>query len=324
MKTWLNRIVFGSLLLVLISCNPASNSSESEYQLDLDDNTRGTIQIIDHIYNTIVVSNDPNIYKAEYEAGFIQGALQGEMILSARDNTWDNAYLTNPSHTYPKQIPPSANELTLAQKTLQMNWDYTLDYIQGQGSSDVGLKMRRLMYRMLGIYHGATRPEPEALPFDEQWLPAFQKDELQVGYETETLSFMDLYFVNSFGNIFDILPDNAPQVSFKLPSKCSAFVKKTADDIYITHNSWTGYLGQSQALTLWVNGDFLTMNIVVPGLISSGADFGYNNHGILFNETTHHATYSEPKTKALWMFWRAALAEQFSSSLDEFFYYISL
>ena len=69
----------------------------------------------------MVVSNDPNVYKAEYEAGFIQGALQGEMIYSARDNTWDNTYLTNPAHTFPKKIPPSAEELKMAQETLQMN-----------------------------------------------------------------------------------------------------------------------------------------------------------------------------------------------------------
>lgn len=59
-------------------------------------------------------------------------------------------------------------------------------------------------------------------------------------------------------------------------------------------------------------------------MVLSNTDFGYNNKGIMFNETTHHATYTEPKSEALWMFMRAALAEQFSASFDQFFHYLSL
>ena len=92
----------------------------------------------------------------------------------------------------------------------------------------------------------------------------------------------------------------------------------------IAHNSWSGFLSQTQAMSLWVNGDFMTFNPIAPGYLGSSSDFGYNNPGILFNETTHHATYTEPKVDALWMFWRATLAEQFSHSLDEFFEYIAL
>jgi len=43
-------------------------------------------------------------------------------MISARNNTWDNSYLTNPSHTYPKQIPPSSDELSMTQEALQENW----------------------------------------------------------------------------------------------------------------------------------------------------------------------------------------------------------
>ncbi|MBF0498209.1 MAG: hypothetical protein HQK58_16795, partial [Deltaproteobacteria bacterium] len=106
--------------------------------------------------------------------------------------------------------------------------------------------------------------------------------------------------------------------------KCSAFVKKTDDDIYITHNTWWAYLTQSMIVNLFINGDYLAANAASPGIIGSGQDFGYNNKGIMFNETTHSATYTEPKTKALWMFWRATLAEQFADSLDSFFKYTSL
>lgn len=311
------------IMLSLVSCKTGGESNLKHYQIDID--TQGVIEKINNIFNTSVVSNDPNVYKAEYEAGFIQGKLQNNQFIAARDNGWDLAYLTDPSHSYPRQIPPSKTELALAQKTLKSNWEYTLDYIRKQGNSDIGKNLRRLMYRLVGIYHGAVKDKPESMAFDDQWYPAFLDVEMEVGYETSSITFMDVYFINAFGDLFDVLPNNASQVvMMNKPNKCSAFVKKTQDDIFLTHNSWYGYLGQSQALTIWVNGDFMTVNILVPGLLGSGTDFGYNNKGILFNETTHNATYSEPKVNALWMFWRATLAEQFATSLDQFFNYVSL
>jgi hypothetical protein len=68
----------------------------------------------------------------------------------------------------------------------------------------------------------------------------------------------------------------------------------------------------------------VTLNAFSPGQIGSGTDFGYNNKGVLYNETTHRVSYTETKTDAIWLFWRDTLAEQFSSSLDDFFHYISL
>ena len=44
----------------------------------------------------------------------------------------------------------------------------------------------------------------------------------------------------------------------------------------------------------------------------------------MFNETAHRASYSQVSPLGLWVFWRAALAEQFSASIDDFFNYISL
>jgi hypothetical protein len=78
------------------------------------------------------------------------------------------------------------------------------------------------------------------------------------------------------------------------------------------------------AVTYFINDTVLTFNALYPGLIASSTDFGYNNQGIMFNETTHHNTYTEAKADALWMFWRAALAEQFAGSLDEFYDLVSL
>ncbi|MDI6726466.1 MAG: hypothetical protein QMD32_05840 [Smithellaceae bacterium] len=315
-----------SILLALTVTLAAWKTGEAgnlkRYRIDAD--TQGVIEKVNNIYNTSIVSNDPNVFKAEYEAGFIQGKLQKEQILAARDNIWDMAFQTTPSHSYPKQIPPSKDELLLAQKTLKFNWDYTLDYIRRQGNTEVAKNFRRLMYRLVGIYHGTAKDKPQTLAFDNIWFPTFTDAEMTAGYETPLLTFIDLYFVNAFGDLFDVLPDNAPAGALNKSSKCSAFVKRTSDDILLTHNSWYGFLDQSQVLSLWVNGDFMTVNILAPGFLGSGTDFGYNNKGIIFNETTHRAMYTEPKANALWMFWRSVLAEQFAASLDDFFNYISL
>jgi len=320
-----NRLIIVAVLVVmvsLVSCKTGEPSGLTKYQIDKD--SQGVIEKVNNIYNTCIVSNDPNMYKAEYEAGFIQGKLQRDQIIAARDNMWDSAYLTDPAHSYPKQIPPTKDELALAQKTLKMNWDYTLDYTLKHGNSDIGKNLRRLIYRLIGIYHGVVRDKPESLAFDDQWYPSFSDSEMVAGYETASITFMDLYFINASDDLFYVLPDYAPQIAMNRPSKCSAFVKRTQDDIFLTHNSWQSFLDQSQALSLWINGDFITVNIGSPGFLCSRVDFGYTNKGIIFNETTHHSTYTEPKIEALWMFWRAALAEQFATSIDEFFNYVSL
>jgi hypothetical protein len=304
-------------------------------QFQIDPDTQGVMEKTNNIVNTCIVSNDPNVYKAEYEAGFIQGRLQREQIVAMRDNSWDSAYLLNPSHTFPTKIPPPQDELTLAQKTLLANWNYTLDYLQRQGTSDLGKNLRRLVYRLVGIYHGAAKDKAQALAFDDQWSPAFAEAEMTVGYETPTLTFLDLYFVNAFQDLLYVLPDSAPKGTEALaepqvtafvdrPSKCSAFVLRTANDIFLAHNNWNSFLDQSQALTFWINGDYLTTNLGGPGYLCSDVDFGYSNKGILFNETTHRYSRTDAKVGALWMFWRAALAEQFANSLDEFFTYVSL
>jgi len=311
-----------TMLFTSISCSKAGESNLKSYRVDSD--SQGVIEKVNNIYNTCIVSNHPNRYRAEYEAGFIQGRLQSDQIIAARDNGWDSAYLTDPSHSYPAQIPPTKDELALAQKTLRVNWEYTLDYIRKQGKSDVGENLRRLMYRLVGVYDGAVKDKPESLPFDNSWFPTFSDAEMAVGYETASLTFMDIYFINAYDDLFYILPNYAPEDIVKKPNKCSAFVKSTADDIFLAHNSWKSFLDQSQALTLWINGDYITVNTGSPGFLSSGVDFGYNNQGIIFNETTHNATYNEPKVDALWMFWRAALAEQFATSIDEYFDYVSL
>lgn len=293
----------------------------------LNEDAQGCIEIVDNIVNTTIVSHDDNVLKAEYQAGFIQGRLQKEAIYSARDNTWDGVYLTDPDHRFPKQLPPSPKEMEIAGKALIENYTYTVTYVKNEGRSLLGNRMSRLLFRMLGIYHGIISSQPLSLDFSGNWLPDtsyFREEELKLYYESEILSFLDIYWLNTVIDVLDVVASliNTPRKN--VPTHCSAFVKKLDDEIIIAHNSWVWYLAQTQALNIFVNNDFFTVNAFVPGTIGSFTDFGYNNKGIMFNETTHNATYTEPKADKLWMYMRAALAETFAESINEFFGLISL
>ena len=89
----------------------------------LDANASGVIETINNIDIMMVESKDANDLKAEYRAGFVQGKLQDKTIRSARDNSWDNAYLTDEQHSFPHQLPPTAEELNKARCILLNNYD---------------------------------------------------------------------------------------------------------------------------------------------------------------------------------------------------------
>ncbi len=290
-------------------------------QYSLGPGASGVSEVVNNIANLTVVSNDANDLKAEYQAGFVQGHLEGTAIRSARDNAlefWG--------------LPTS--EMAAVNSLLTANYDFMIDYLQTNAGTVAGHQLTRLLFRMLGIYHGATLSQPQELDFSGTWLPAsstFQASELVLGYQTTALTFIDLYFVNAQMDVTDAYYSGTG--SLKSTPKhlrkydvlsCSAFVKRTADDVIIAHTSWTSFLAQTKSLTVAVNGDMVTLNAITPGQISSGMDFGYNNKGMMFNETTHAYNYTAAKTNAIWIFWRAALAEQFSGSIDEFFEDISL
>ena len=150
------------------------NSDARRITYTLDGNASGLIETVNHIVNLTVVSKDPADLRAEYRAGFIQGKLQGHTIWSARDNSWDNAYLTDPSHGFPKQRGPTQAELENAGAILNGNYGSFLDYLRNP-ASDAGVvhKLQRLLFRLLGIYHGATLAHPEELDFSGSWLPDF-------------------------------------------------------------------------------------------------------------------------------------------------------
>jgi hypothetical protein len=323
-------------ILLLSACSDSGNgftnlSNRTSYSLDA--NASGVIETINNIANLTVVSRDANDLKAEYRAGFVQGKLQGKTIMSARDNSWDNAYLTDPSHTFPKQHGPAPAELNQAAGLLNANYTAFLQYLNNPATDAVtAQRLKRLLFRLLGIYHGASRNQPASLDFSGTWLPDssyLQANELTLGYETAGLTFMDVYFINAFNDIMDVISFSSELAVGGVrpgdhPDKCSAFLKRSGSEVLLTHNSWMGFLSQTMTQTLAVNGDLLTVNAANPGLIGSATDFGYNNKGIMFNETTHRMSRTVVKPDGLFIFWRAALAEQFSGSISDFFNAISL
>src|SRR5262245_4844281 len=140
---------------------------------------------------------------------------------------------------------------------------------------------------------------------------------------------MDIYFLNANYVLMAVIyfsPELAPGGGTRgvQPDKCSDFLKRSGHEVILAHNSWMGFLSQTMSQTLAVNGDLVTLNAATPSLIGSITDFGYNNKGIMFNETTLRMSKSQVKPLGLWTFWRAALAEQFSGSLTDFFHAISL
>jgi len=321
-------------ILLVAACSGSDDSVLSNRTIyTLDANASGVLETINNIANLTVVSKDANDLKAEYRAGFIQGKLQGKTITSARDNTWDLAYLLDPSHTFPRQHGPAQAELAEAAGLLNANYSAFLQYLNNPGTDTVTAhRLKRLLFRMLGIYHGATLSHPAGLDFSGAWLPDssyLAATELTLGYETAGLTFMDVYFLNAYCDLMDVITFSAEFAPGGVrpgdhPDKCSAFLKRSDGEVLLAHNTWQGFLSQTMTQTLAVNGDHLTVNAVSPGLIGSSTDFGYNNKGIMFNETTHRVSKSVVKPNGLWTFWRAALAEQFSASISDFFDAISL
>ena len=322
------HVLFLLALAASLSCGAAVKVPH-RVSFALDSNASGVSETINNIANLTVVSKDINDLKAEYRAGFVQGKLQSKSIIAARDNAWDHAYLLDPSHEFPKQPVPTREELDKAARLLNGNYSAFLQYLNSPATDkEVAYRLKRLLFRMLGIYHGVALKQPSALDFSGNWLPDadyFKPGELALGYETRGLTFMDVYFLNAdndLGDVIAYLKEVATPSS--RPEKCSAFLKRNGKEVILTHNTWQGFLSQTMTMTLAVNTDLMTFNAGSPGLIASGTDFGFNNKGIMFNETTHRMAYTQVKADGLWLFWRAALAEQFSASIDDFFRYISL
>ncbi|MCP4578547.1 MAG: hypothetical protein GY846_19910, partial [Deltaproteobacteria bacterium] len=321
----MRAIILFCVVILFPACHEGNNDEIEKgtniTTYTLDDGTKGALQQIGHLKNISIVSINDNNNKAEYQAGFVNGHLLKDSMVSARDNFWDAAYRVSPEPIFPTALPPPKAEMELAEKLLKENYAYTVMYAETKADPELRKKMLRIFFRLLGVYHGAKHKKPLDLDFSGRWMPSleyFTAEELILGYETPGISFLDLYFLNAFADLLDAVSGRTRI------EKCTAFVKKSADDILMAHNSWFPYLDMSMLSNYYINGDFFSFNVMAPGVIYSQTSFGYNNHGIMFCETTIMATQSEPKTKSLWMAWREALASQFSVSMDDFYDLLSL
>ena len=321
------------------------NTEPREYVLN--QYTRGFAQCVDNNWNYAVYAQDPtvSIYQNEYNAGYVQGKIQTNKVIKAtRNNTWRWYVLDEGPGANSTQIPP--NGVEIAEKHLTQNYNYLTDLVE-KNLADVKFQsLARLMYRMLGIYHGSADKEPlKDVKFDDLKLANMDAEDSKMHTGDEPLTFIDIYFLNAQMDLWDAagkelgvalnqlekdveektLHDGEKDPLKWKPGDCSGFVKKMPDgQIFWTHTSWCCFFAQTCAMTYVIGEDFLTQNSFCPGQFGSNTDFGFTGHGIGFNETTETYFYNESKTLGIWLTWRAAAAEFFSKSIDEFYDYVKL
>ncbi len=304
-------------------------------------------------YSIFVMDKTPAMWN-EFNAGFIQGRLQGEaMLKAARNNTWKNLYLTDTSHSFPRECPPGKEELEKTAEILRTNLKGLNDWLYTHRDTKTADAIDRLLQRMLGIYEGAVGyPEPDIVVFDTS-LSAGEIDRKErdlrrenerklkdfllqpLGYGDDPLSYLDVYFINAQMDLADaVAGSHEKKYGLYKTDHCSAFLKRSGDDIFWTHNSWCGFLAQSMTVSYTIYGydvrkkeedrvEFISQNCYCAGQFGSNMDFGFNKHGICFNETTHRYSVSQPKKTGVWLCWRAAAAEMFARNIDEFYEYLT-
>lgn len=326
------------------------NTAPEEYVLN--QYTKGYSQCIDNNWNFAIYAQDPtvSIYQNEYNAGYVQGKIQGNaMIKATRNNTWRWYVLDEGPGA--NSVTPPAGAVEQAVKALTDNYNYMTDYVEKKQGDRHIQGLIRLMYRMLGIYHGAADKEAlKDVTFDNLKMSNMTPDELKMNSGDDPLTFIDIYFLNAQMDLWDAIgkelgidfndveksdKEHTLQTKENLermskddrlkPGRCSGFVTRLDNgEILWSHTSWCCFFAQSCAVTYVIGEDFLTQNSFCPGQFGSNTDFGFNGHGIGFNETTETYFYNESKTLGLWLTWRAAAAEAFATSIDDFYDYVSL
>lgn len=320
------------------------NTEPQEYVLN--EYTRGFAQCIDNNWNFAIYAQDPgvSIYQNEYNAGYVQGKVQtNHLIKATRNNTW-RWYVLDEGPGADSVTPPEGG-VKLATDALVENYNYLCDWARKNEADHKTQSIIRLMFRMLGIYHGAADKEPlKEVKFDDLLLANMDEEDSKMHSGDEPLTFIDIYFINAQMDLWDAiakplgvafnrvakddeehtLKDGCHDLKLK-PGHCTGFVKKMDDgEIFWVHTSWCCFFAQSCAITYVIGDDFLTQNAFCPGQFGSNTDFGFNGHGIGFNETTETYFYNESKTLGIWLTWRAAAAECFAKSIDEFYDYVTI
>lgn len=325
------------------------NTEVREYVLN--EFTKGYAQCIDNNWNFAAYAQDPGVslFQNDYNAGYVQGKVQGNALIKAtRNNTWRWYVLDEGPGADSTEIPPDG--LEIVGRHLLANYNWLCDYVEKNQASDQKVRnIERLMFRQLGIYHGASDKEAlKEVSFEDLKLSSMADYDSHTHAGDDPLSFLDIYFINAQMDIWDAagkelgvalnqlqkdIEDHTikeeqieKQEDLRIkPGRCSGFVKKLENgDVIWTHTSWCCLLAQSCAMTYVIGDDFLTQNSFCPGQFGSNTDFGFNGHGIGFNETTETYFYTEPKTEGLWLTWRAAAAEAFATSIDDFYDYLRM
>lgn len=308
-------------------------------QFVLDEYTCGFAQCIDNNWNFAIYAQNPNIsiYQNEYNAGYVQGKVQGNaMIVATRNNSWKNFLIgATPQDNLNVDVHPEY--LTASAESLIQNYNYTYDVLSGKQDDPMYRNITRLVFRMLGIYDGAAGNEPRKnVQFTDLALSAFDDAQLKLGYNSDPLTYMDVIFINMQYDLFDAIGDKIGLVmgygtatksmhKTQKPDHCTAFTKMMPDrNVFWTHNSWCCFWAQSCAVTYVIGEDFVTQNANCPGQFGSNTDFGFNGNGIGFNETTHVDLYDKTKLNGIFLAYRSAAAEQFSHSIPEFYDYCKL
>lgn len=289
---------------------------------ELDASARGMMERYGNFHNLSVTSSDPNLFRAEYRAGYLQGLLSRDLIRAARDNVIEGAAR---EAGLPVRL---VHDLKwLVEGVLTANLNYSLEWMRTCSDPAVREKLTGLLYRLVGIGRGAAGEDPVELHFDgeETFLPGFfTPEDLRLAFGSGRVTFQDVHFLNASTDLVDLAGALLPMGS--LSERCSAFIVRTGDDLILAHNTMSPYsLSLPLRVNLDVNGVYMSVQALNPGLLGSFSDFGYNGHGILFNETTvSQQGRARPRVLALWSFWRVALAEFYADSLDSFFDYVSL
>lgn len=307
-------------------------------QFVLDEYTCGFAQCIDNNWNYAIYAQNPNvsIFQNEYNAGYVQGKVQGlPMILATRNNSWRNFLVgSTPEDAISIEVKPEY--LTASQQTIIENYTYLYDWAQQRKDDSKVEKIIRLMFRQLGIYDGAAGNEARKdVQYQDLALSSYLAEQSKLGYDKDPLTLLDVIFINSQYDLFDAIGDKIGLVmGYGTAQKakdntrqdhCTAFVKMMKDgNVYWTHNSWCCFWAQSCAITYVIGEDFVTQNANCQGQFGSNTDFGFNGNGIGFNETTHVDLYDPTKVLGVWLTYRSAAAEQFAHSIQEFYEYLNL
>ena len=199
----------------------------------LNDFSVGYAEVKDNCWTYSIFAQDPNvsIFENEYNAGFIQGKVQGKRaIRAARNNVWKNMLICDtPQEAIYIDIPDSAHKLV--EDCLYKNYTYLYEWLKSHPEDRAAIFIKRLLFRMAGIHAGVQKEDAGKITFEDLDPKNMKPEEFKLGhYEDENLSFTDVYFINAQSDVFDAISTKMDLGSEEANKKrnhehCSAFVK---------------------------------------------------------------------------------------------------